>query len=153
MQCIPTSHSLLRHSLTPPTNKKEGSTLGIERLSIDKIKLLRTKRKWNRVCQHGVSAGPGDSAYRPRDIVRSFTSRSIHAPAPIEARSPTSSLRRSPQGSDSNSGWWFTCARAAGGGNVDRGYRGVSADCRRPINGAGVRTSDPPINNTQLKRT
>ena len=59
------------------------------------------QRKWNRVCQHGPSAGPDDSAYRPRDIVRSFTSLSIHAPAPTVHYGPIWSLRRPLKGLNS----------------------------------------------------
>lgn len=87
------------------------------------------QRKWNRVCQHGPSAGPGDdSAYRPWDIVHSFTSLSIHAPIP-----PCPGIQFRLSHTSKGFNVVRRCiGRRGPGGDVDRGYRGVNADCRRP---------------------
>lgn len=81
----------------------------------------------------GVSWPRDDSCYRPRDIVRSFTSYSIHTPV-IATRKRNTTFDLEMEGSESRTAFVKLGGRRGAGGEVDRGYRGVSADCRRPIN-------------------
>lgn len=70
-------------------------------------------------------------AYRPRDRVRSFIA------LPFIPATLTTSFQSSLYKDNSrvyNSVWLLKGGGARG--YVDRGYRGVSADCRRPINAA-----------------
>lgn len=89
--------SSLRSSIETEIECFKAKTVLIRLINLSRL----GQRKWNRVCQHGPSAGPDDSAYRPRDIVRSFTSLSIHAPAPTASFRPIWSLRRSLKGLNS----------------------------------------------------
>lgn len=74
----------LRSSIEEKIVCSKATTALIRLINLSRLE----QRKWNRVCQHGPSAGPDDSAYRLRDIVRSFTSLSIHAPAPTACTGP-----------------------------------------------------------------
>lgn len=89
--------SALRSSIEDKTERLKATTTLIRLINLSRL----GQRKWNRVCQHGPSAGPDDSAYRLRDIVRSFTSLSIHAPAPTAHYGAIWPLRRSLKGLNS----------------------------------------------------